>query len=148
MLHPATTAHSGLVAAGEGRPRTAAGGGLGAWQGCCAETLYVCDHASSRPPVSPTRPSPLGDTPLGHRLTKLSASSYALFTADHDDRVVPAHSFKCASAIQHAQAEDGPPVLSRIDTKAAHGAGKATTKIIEESADRYAFALEVLGETE
>lgn len=59
-------------------------------------------------------------------------------TADHDDRVVPAHSFKFAAAAQAAQA--GPaPVLIRIDTKAGHGAGKPTTKQIEEVADRWGF---------
>lgn len=59
-------------------------------------------------------------------------------TADHDDRVVPAHSFKFAAAIQAAQA--GPkPVLIRIETKAGHGAGKPTSKLIEEAADRWAF---------
>jgi prolyl oligopeptidase len=65
-------------------------------------------------------------------------------TADHDDRVVPAHSFKFAAAIQAAQA--GPaPVLIRIETKAGHGAGKPTSKLIEESADRYAFLVQNLG---
>src|SRR5574341_597560 len=59
-------------------------------------------------------------------------------TADHDDRVVPGHSFKFAAALQAAQA--GPtPVLLRIETKAGHGAGKPTGKIIEEQADRWAF---------
>ena len=59
-------------------------------------------------------------------------------TADHDDRVVPGHSFKYAAALQAAQA--GPaPVLIRIETKAGHGAGKPTTKQIEEAADRLAF---------
>jgi prolyl oligopeptidase len=64
-------------------------------------------------------------------------------TADHDDRVVPAHSFKFAATLQAAQA--GPaPVLIRIETKAGHGAGKPTTKIIEEAADRYAFLVKTL----
>jgi prolyl oligopeptidase len=64
-------------------------------------------------------------------------------TADHDDRVVPAHSFKFAAAIQEAQA--GPdPVLIRIETKAGHGAGKPTAKIIEEAADRYTFLVKNL----
>ena len=59
-------------------------------------------------------------------------------TADHDDRVVPAHSFKFAAAAQAAQG--GPaPVLIRIDSKAGHGAGKPTTKQIEEVADRWGF---------
>ncbi|MEQ1934647.1 MAG: prolyl oligopeptidase family serine peptidase, partial [Fimbriimonadaceae bacterium] len=65
-------------------------------------------------------------------------------TADHDDRVVPAHSFKFAAAIQHAQAGDA-PVLIRIETKAGHGAGKPITKVIEEWADQYAFLVKHLG---
>jgi prolyl oligopeptidase len=65
-------------------------------------------------------------------------------TADHDDRVYPAHSFKFAAALQAAQG--GPaPVLIRIETKAGHGAGKPTTKMIDEAADRYAFLIKVLG---
>ncbi len=64
-------------------------------------------------------------------------------TADHDDRVVPAHSFKYAAALQAAQG--GPdPVLIRIETKAGHGAGKPTAKIIEEQTDRWAFLVHVL----
>ena len=59
-------------------------------------------------------------------------------TADHDDRVVPAHSFKFAAQMQHAQAGDA-PILIRIDTKAGHGAGKPTSKRIEEAADVYSF---------
>ncbi len=65
-------------------------------------------------------------------------------TADHDDRVVPSHSFKFAAAEQAAQA--GPaPVLIRIDTKAGHGAGKPTGKQIDEVADRWGFLTRVLG---
>ncbi len=65
-------------------------------------------------------------------------------TSDHDDRVAPAHSFKFAATLQAAQA--GPaPVLIRIETKAGHGAGKPTTKIIDERADIYAFLVKVLG---
>ena len=60
-------------------------------------------------------------------------------TADHDDRVVPAHSFKFAAAAQAAQASGGAPILIRIDVKAGHGAGKPTTKVIEEVADRWGF---------
>jgi prolyl oligopeptidase len=64
-------------------------------------------------------------------------------TADHDDRVWPGHSFKFAAALQAAQA--GPaPVLIRIETKAGHGAGKPTTKIIEDIADRWAFLVKTL----
>ncbi|HEX4561332.1 MAG TPA: prolyl oligopeptidase family serine peptidase [Gemmatimonadales bacterium] len=65
-------------------------------------------------------------------------------TADHDDRVVPGHSFKFAAALQAAQA--GPaPVLIRIETKAGHGAGKPVAKMIDEQADRWAFLVKVLG---
>lgn len=66
-------------------------------------------------------------------------------TADHDDRVVPAHSFKFAARLQACQAADGPPVLIRIETSAGHGAGTALSKVIEETADEYAFLVKVLG---
>jgi prolyl oligopeptidase len=66
-----------------------------------------------------------------------------VITADHDDRVWPGHSFKFAAALQAAQA--GPaPVLIRIETKAGHGAGKPTSKVIEEIADRWAFLIKTL----
>ena len=65
-------------------------------------------------------------------------------TADHDDRVVPGHSFKFAATLQAAQA--GPaPVLIRIETSAGHGAGTPTAKLIEENADSYAFLVKTLG---
>ncbi|WP_230023478.1 prolyl oligopeptidase family protein [Massilia sp. Bi118] len=64
-------------------------------------------------------------------------------TADHDDRVVPAHSFKFAATAQAAQA-GGNPVIIRIDTKAGHGAGKPTGKQIEEVADRWGFLSKAL----
>jgi len=64
-------------------------------------------------------------------------------TADHDDRVVPAHSFKFAAALQEAHTGEK-PVLIRIETKAGHGAGKPTTKIIEELADEWAFLVRSL----
>ena len=56
-------------------------------------------------------------------------------TADTDDRVVPGHSFKFTAMLQHCQAGDA-PVLARIETKAGHGAGKPTAKVIEELAER------------
>jgi prolyl oligopeptidase len=65
-------------------------------------------------------------------------------TADHDDRVVPAHSFKYTAALQAAQGGDA-PVLIRIETKAGHGAGKPTTKIIDEATDILAFLVKTLG---
>ncbi|MGA2395209.1 MAG: prolyl oligopeptidase family serine peptidase, partial [Candidatus Lustribacter sp.] len=66
-----------------------------------------------------------------------------IVTADHDDRVFPAHSFKFAAALQAAQGGDA-PVLIRIETKAGHGAGKPTGKVIDEAADRFAFLVKVL----
>lgn len=67
-------------------------------------------------------------------------------TADTDDRVVPAHGKKFAATLQAAQA--GPhPILIRIETKAGHGGGKPTTKMIEESADIYAFLFKTFGMT-
>jgi prolyl oligopeptidase len=64
-------------------------------------------------------------------------------TADHDDRVVPGHSFKFAAALQAAQAGNA-PVLIRIQTKAGHGMGKPTAIIIQEQADIWAFLVRVL----
>ena len=61
-------------------------------------------------------------------------------TADHDDRVVPAHSFKFAATLQ--ECNDGTnPTLIRIDSKAGHGAGKPMTKVLEEQADIYGFIM-------
>ena len=65
-------------------------------------------------------------------------------TGDHDDRVVPAHSFKFAAELQAKQAGSN-PVLIRIETNAGHGAGKPVSKIIEEAADLQAFALYNMG---
>ncbi len=65
-------------------------------------------------------------------------------TADHDDRVVPAHSFKFISELQ-AKHKGNNPVLIRIDEKAGHGAGKPTSKLIDEWADTWAFVLYNMG---
>lgn len=64
-----------------------------------------------------------------------------IMTADHDDRVVPAHSFKFAATLQANQDPKGNPVLIRIDSKAGHGAGKPTTKLIEDATDLWSFVL-------
>lgn len=69
-----------------------------------------------------------------------------VMTADHDDRVVPGHSFKYAAALQAAQGGDA-PALIRIETKAGHGAGKPTSKQIDEAADRFAFLVKTLNMT-
>jgi prolyl oligopeptidase len=65
-------------------------------------------------------------------------------TADTDDRVVPAHSFKFAARLQQAHEGDN-PVLIRIETRAGHGSGKPTAMIIEEVADQWAFLAHHLG---
>lgn len=65
-------------------------------------------------------------------------------TADHDDRVVPAHSFKFAATLQ-ADNDDANPTLIRIETKAGHGAGKPTDKQIDEAADIWSFVMYNLG---
>lgn len=65
------------------------------------------------------------------------------FTADHDDRVVPGHTFKFIATLQAAQSCAN-PILVRIETKAGHGAGKPTTKLIDEAADRFAFLVREL----
>jgi prolyl oligopeptidase len=82
-----------------------------------------------------------------HNLRKGTAYPATLVTtADHDDRVVPAHSFKFIAELQADQG--GPaPVLARIETRAGHGAGKPTQKIIDEVADTFAFTLKNLGMT-
>ena len=67
-------------------------------------------------------------------------------TADHDDRVVPAHSYKYAAAMQYAQSGDA-PILIRIDTRAGHGAGRSREQEIDETVDRWAFLAQHLGMT-
>jgi prolyl oligopeptidase len=83
-------------------------------------------------------------SPLHHIQSGCCYPPTLITTADHDDRVVPAHSFKFAATLQAAQGCDN-PVLIRIETKAGHGAGKPTTKIIDEIGDRWAFLVKTLG---
>ncbi|KAK3141805.1 hypothetical protein QOZ80_4BG0338530 [Eleusine coracana subsp. coracana] len=74
-----------------------------------------------------------------------------LLTADHDDRVVPSHTLKFLATLQHElrAGEDGSPqmnpIIARIDRKSGHGCGRSTQKIIDEAADRYAFAAKMMG---
>ena len=71
-------------------------------------------------------------------------------TGDHDDRVVPLHSHKLTATLQHVLAGDDNsaqrnPLITRIDVRAGHGAGKPTKKVIEEAADSFGFAAKVIG---
>lgn len=80
----------------------------------------------------------LGYSPVHNVKEGVNYPATLVTTADHDDRVVPAHSFKFAAELQEKQAGDN-PVLIRIETRAGHGAGKPTSKIIEEVTDVYSF---------
>ncbi|GAA5931240.1 hypothetical protein JCM1841_000871 [Sporobolomyces salmonicolor] len=68
-----------------------------------------------------------------------------LLTADHDDRVVPLHSFKHAAELQYQLPDNPNPLLLRVDTKSGHGAGKSTEKKIEEAVDKYGFVAQSMG---
>jgi prolyl oligopeptidase len=82
-------------------------------------------------------------SPLHHIKPGTKYPATLITTADHDDRVVPAHSFKFAATLQTAQTGDK-PALIRIETRAGHGAGKPTTKLIDEAADKWAFLVHEL----
>ncbi len=86
-------------------------------------------------------------SPLHNIKKGINYPATLIMTADHDDRVVPAHSFKFAATLQANQAPTGNPVLIRIDSKAGHGAGKPTTKLIEDATDMWSFVLWNLGAT-
>jgi prolyl oligopeptidase len=73
-----------------------------------------------------------------HNIRRVDYPSVMVTTADHDDRVVPAHSFKYAATLQEKNTSQN-PILIRIDSKAGHGAGKPTAKQIEEWADVWSF---------
>ncbi len=83
-------------------------------------------------------------SPLHHIKPGTKYPATLIITGDHDDRVVPAHSFKFAATLQAAQAGTK-PILIRIETRAGHGAGKPTSKVIDESADKWAFLVRELG---
>ena len=80
----------------------------------------------------------LAYSPLHQLKEGVSYPATMITTGDHDDRVVPAHSFKFAAQLQHVHGGNA-PVLIRIDTNAGHGAGKPISKIIDEQADKWAF---------
>jgi prolyl oligopeptidase len=81
-----------------------------------------------------------------HNIKPANYPATMVLTADHDDRVVPAHSFKFISTLQPAQQGDA-PVLIRVQTQAGHGAGMPTSMIIQQQADKYAFFFQNVGLT-
>lgn len=81
-----------------------------------------------------------------HNVKDIAYPPTMVMTSDHDDRVYPAHSFKFAAALQHAQKGDA-PILLRVESKAGHGGGRPTEKIIGDVADRYAFLVKNLNFT-
>lgn len=83
-------------------------------------------------------------SPLHNVKSDVNYPATLITTADHDDRVVPAHSFKFAATLQEKYKGEN-PMLIRIETKAGHGAGKPTTKLIEEAADVWSFVFQNLG---
>ncbi|MBW6490505.1 MAG: prolyl oligopeptidase family serine peptidase [Lentimicrobium sp.] len=86
----------------------------------------------------------LGYSPLHNLKPGTCYPATLVTTADHDDRVVPAHSFKFAATLQEHQS-CSKPALIRIETKAGHGAGKSLSKMIEEATDIWAFTMHNLG---
>ena len=83
-------------------------------------------------------------SPLHNLKPNVCYPATLITTADHDDRVVPAHSFKFAAELQKVQACDN-PTLIRIDSNAGHGAGKPTSKVIAEAADMWSFIFYNMG---
>lgn len=83
-------------------------------------------------------------SPLHNIKTGVKYPATLITTGDHDDRVVPAHSFKFAATLQEKYKGEN-PILIRIETKAGHGAGKPTTKLIEEASDAWSFVFQNLG---
>lgn len=77
-------------------------------------------------------------SPLHNLKGKVAYPATLVMTADHDDRVVPAHSFKFAATLQECNSGANPSLI-RIESKAGHGAGKPTSKVIEEAADMWSF---------
>jgi prolyl oligopeptidase len=103
---------------------------------------WVSDYGSSEDPDM--FPTLYAYSPYHNLTDGVDYPAIMVTTADHDDRVVPGHSFKYAARIQEAHTGTD-PVIIRIETKAGHGGGKPTSKIIEEVADEWAFLWDQLG---
>ena len=106
-----------------------------------AGRFWVDDYGSPDDPE--LFPTLHGYSPLHNLRAGAGYPSTLILTGDHDDRVVPSHSFKFAARLQEVQAGDE-PVLIRIETRAGHGAGKPTAKVIDEHADKWAFLVRAL----
>jgi prolyl oligopeptidase len=104
---------------------------------------WISDYGSSDDPAQ--FKALFGYSPLHNIKAGVKYPATLVTTADHDDRVVPAHSFKYAATLQEKQAGDA-PVLIRIETRSGHGAS-STTKQIDLEADIYAFLFRNLGVT-
>jgi len=102
---------------------------------------WVAEYGSSDNPDD--FPTLLAYSPLHNIRKGVRYPPTLITTSDHDDRVVPGHSFKYAATLQEAQAAPA-PILIRIETRAGHGAGKPTSKTIDEWADRLAFLVKTL----
>ena len=107
-----------------------------------AGRYWVDDYGSASDPT--TFPALLAYSPYHNIKPGTKYPPTLVTTADTDDRVIPAHSFKFAAAMQKAQSGDA-PILIRIETSAGHGGGKPTSKQIEEATDQYAFLVRTLG---
>ncbi|MBN1259339.1 MAG: S9 family peptidase, partial [Anaerolineae bacterium] len=101
---------------------------------------WVSDYGS---PEDPAEFTTLYAYSPYHNLRAAQYPATLILTGDHDDRVLPAHSYKFAAAMQAAQQSEA-PVLIRIETKAGHGAGKPTQLLIAERADMWAFLVKAL----
>ncbi len=86
----------------------------------------------------------LGYSPYHNVVPATAYPPTLVTTADHDDRVFPAHSHKFAAALQAAQSGEA-PILLRVDKRAGHGLGKPKGKLLDEVADRWAFTFAALG---
>jgi prolyl oligopeptidase len=107
-----------------------------------AGRFWVDDYGSSRDPEE--FEALLAYSPYHNLRSGTRYPATLVTTADTDDRVVPGHSFKFAAALQQAQAGDAPVVI-RVETRAGHGAGIPTSKLIQKIADQWAFLSENLG---
>jgi len=105
---------------------------------------WISDYGS--PDDADMFPHLLAYSPLHNLREGAGYPPTLVMTGDHDDRVVPSHSFKFASQLQYVQ-PNGNPCLIRVETQAGHGAGKPTTKVLDEHADKWAFLVRALDMT-